>query len=129
MSHTPDEAPKEGRSFPVPEAFQPRAHVRSEAEYAALYKQSLEAPEAFWREQTKELVFRKSWDRFSSWEAPNARFFEGAKLNVTESCLDRHLATEARNRAAIIFEGEPGDTRTLTYFELHREVVRLAAAL
>jgi acetyl-CoA synthetase len=129
MSHSPDEASKEARSFPVPQGFQERAHVRSKADYESLYAQSLKDPEAFWHEQTKDLVLRKSWDRFASWELPNARFFEGAKLNITESCLDRHLATEARNRAAILFEGEPGDTRTLTYFELHREVVRLAAAL
>src|SRR5262249_37574059 len=69
------------------------------------------------------------WKKLSEWSLPNAKFFVGAKLNLTESCLDRHLGTQARTRAAIVWEGEPGDTRTMTYFELHRDVVRLSAAL
>src|SRR5690606_34148221 len=85
--------------------------------------------EAFWREQAKDLVFRTPWKTFSEWSLPKAKFFAGATLNITESCLDRHLSTDVRTRAAIVWEGEPGDDRTLTYFELHREVVRLAAAL
>jgi acetyl-CoA synthetase len=94
-----------------------------------MYELSLSDPETFWRENTQDLVFRKTWTKFQEWKLPEARFFTGATLNVSESCLDRHLTTSARNRAAIVFEGEPGDSRTLTYFELHREVVRVAAAL
>ena len=120
---------KETRSFAPSADFVKGARVRSHADYERLHRQSLEQPEAFWREQTQDLVWRKPWDTFHTWNLPNAEFFKGAQLNVSESCLDRHLDTAARTRAAIVWEGEPGDTRTLTYFELHREVVRFAATL
>jgi acetyl-CoA synthetase len=94
-----------------------------------MYQSSLDEPETFWREQTTDLVFREPWTKLQQWELPKAKFFLGAKLNITESCLDRHLKTPRRTKAALVFEGEPGDTRTLTYFELHREVVRMTAAL
>ena len=93
----------------------------------------MEEPDVFWHEQTSDLVWRKPWDSFSEFRLDGgrmqAKFFVGAKLNLTESCLDRHLHTARRTKAALIWEGEPGDTRTWTYFDLHREVVRLAAAL
>ena len=120
---------KEERKFLPSAEFCAHARVRSHAEYASLYKQSIESPEEFWREQTCDLVFRTPPSTFLEWKLPKAKFFGGATLNLTESCLDRHLKTAARTRAAIVWEGEPGDTRTLTYFELHREVVRLAASL
>ena len=120
---------KEDRRFPPSSEFSAHARIRSHAEYTSRHAASLEDPATFWREETQDLVFRETWKTFSEWELPHAKFFVGAKLNVSESCLDRHLATSARNRAAIVFEGEPGDTRTLTYFELHREVVRFSAAL
>ncbi len=124
---------KEDRRFPPSTAFSDRARVSSHAAYASMHRQSLEEPEVFWREQTADLVWRQPWTAFSEWKLPKAKFFVGAKLNVSESCLDRHVATahgRARaTKAAIVWEGEPGDVRTLTYFELHREVVRLAAAL
>lgn len=110
-------------------AFSDRARVRTPAEYHALYTQSLEQPETFWREMTRDLVWRTPWTQFLDWQEPVAKFFVGGTLNLSESCLDRHLSTAARTQAAIVFEGEPGDSRTITYFELHREVVRLAAAL
>jgi acetyl-CoA synthetase len=119
------------RRVAAPASFVSQARVRSHADYMSLYERSLREPEAFWREQTTELVFRREASTFATWDgqANAATFFHGAELNLTESCLDRHLSTEARTRAAIVWEGEPGETRTLTYFELHREVVRLAAAL
>jgi acetyl-CoA synthetase len=120
---------KEERRFLPSAEFIEHARIQSHAEYESLYRLSLEDPDLFWREQTRELVFRKPPQKFMSWDLPSARFFEGAELNITESCLDRHLRTPTRTRAAIIWEGEPGETRTLTYFELDREVVRLAAAL
>lgn len=109
--------------------FSARAHVRSPSEYRALHERSLNEPEGFWRDMTTELVWRSDWTKFLEWNEPEAKFFVGGTLNLTETCLDRHLTTAQRTQAALIFEGEPGDTRTLTYFELHREVVRLAAAL
>jgi acetyl-CoA synthetase len=120
---------KEERRFLPSSEFTKHARIRSHVEYEALYRLSLDQPDLFWREQTMDLVWRRPPEAFLSWNLPWARFFGGAELNATESCLDRHLATEARTRAAIIWEGEPGETRTLTYFQLHREVVRLTAAL
>ncbi len=125
----PDNHAKDAPPVLPSDAFRARARVGSHAAYAELYRHSLEEPLAFWREQTRDLVFRTPISTYVDWKLPHAKFFAGATLNVTESCLDRHLVTGARNRAAIVWEGEPGEVRTLTYFELHREVVRLAAAL
>ncbi len=120
---------KEDRRFAPSDTFVDKARVRSHAEYEAMYKKSLAEPAEFWKAETQDLVFRQPWTSFCEWTLPKAKFFVGAKLNLTESCLDRHLQTEARTRAALVWEGEPGDTRTLTYFELHREVVKMTAAL
>jgi acetyl-CoA synthetase len=122
---------KEDRRFPPPAAFCAKARIGSHHVYAAMHRQSLEEPDVFWREQTQDLSWRQPWTEYSEWSLPKAKFFVGAKLNVSESCLDRHVAPGSahRTKAAIVWEGEPGDTRTLTYFELHREVVRMAAAL
>jgi acetyl-CoA synthetase len=129
MSQTIVSRLKEDRKFQPSADFTERARIRSKDEYLAMYQRSLEQPEAFWREETKDLVWRQPFDAFSEWSLPKAKFFVGAKLNVSESCLDRHLSTDVRTRAALVWEGEPGDVRTLTYFELHREVVRFTAAL
>ena len=94
-----------------------------------MYERSLSDPEAFWHEEMRELVLRTPPKAFYETDAGKARFFGGATLNLTESCLDRHLDTPRRTKAALVWEGEPGDVRTLTYFELHREVLALAAAL
>jgi acetyl-CoA synthetase len=120
---------KEERRFHPSDEFRKHARISSHVEYMALYEKSVDEPEAFWRDETSDLVFRTPWTTFHEWHLPKAKFFAGATLNLTESCLDRHLHTETRTRGAIVWEGEPGDTRTLTYFELHREVVRFAAAL
>ena len=129
MSDSIESRLKEDRRFQPSEEFCKAARVGSHAEYMAMYRKSLDEPEEFWREETFDLVFRTPWTKFSEWQLPKAKFFVGATLNITESCLDRHLATDARTKAAIVWEGEPGDTRTLTYWELHREVVRLSAIL
>ena len=115
--------------FSPPAEFQAHARVQSHAQYMEMYRASLEDPEQFWKSQLSDVVFDKPWTTFAEWNEPDAKFFVGAELNITKTLLDRHLHTEARNRAALIWEGEPGETRTLTYFELHREVVRMAAAL
>ena len=129
MSDPIETRPKQDPRFVPPSEFSAHANVSTHAEYTSMHALSLEDPARFWKEQTQDLVFRETWKTFSEWELPHAKFFIGAKLNASESCLDRHLKTSARTRAAIVFEGEPGDTRTLTYFELHREVVRFSAAL
>jgi len=125
----------EQRRFAPPESFRQRARIGSREQYDALYRESIDDPETFWRRETAGLVFQKPWEQLRSWELPHARWFIGAQLNLTESCLDQHLPTVNRNKAAIIWEGEPEkahgppELRTLTYFELHREVVRVAGAL
>ena len=129
MSDSIESHQKEVGRFPPSEEFSDKSLVPSHAKYQAMYDLSLSEPSSFWRAETQDLVFRTPWTKFSEWNLPHAKFFVGSTLNITESCLDRHLTTAARTRAAIIFEGEPGDVRTLTYFELHREVVRLSAAL
>ncbi|HEU4537245.1 MAG TPA: AMP-binding protein, partial [Polyangiaceae bacterium] len=126
---------QEDRRFAPPEAFRRAARVGSREAYDALYRESLDDPQGFWTRETAALGFRTPWTQTLDWKPPHARWFEGATLNVSESCLDRHLKGPARNKAALIWEAEPedpvagGQTRTLTYFELHREVVRFAGAL
>jgi len=127
---------KETRRFEPSEAFASKARVPTREAYDRLYRESLDAPETFWRRETGDLVFRAPWTVTSRAKGgsepatfPFVEWFAGARLNVTESCLDRHLATERRNKAAILWEGELGATRTVTYYELWRETVRLANAL
>ena len=129
MSDSIESHQKEVGRFAPSKEYCAGSLVQSHAKYKAMYDLSIEEPERFWKEETQDLVFRTPWKTFSEWSLPNAKFFVGATLNITESCLDRFLTTDARTRAAIVWEGEPGDVRTLTYFELHREVVHLAAAL
>ncbi len=120
----------EGRTFPPPRDFAARAHVKSLGQYRKLYAQSIKSPDKFWASQAKnELVWFKPWKKVLQWKAPNAKWFIGGKLNVSHNCLDRHLGTATANRAAIIWEGEPGEERTLTYRQLHREVCRFANVL
>ncbi|HEY6722818.1 MAG TPA: acetate--CoA ligase [Polyangiaceae bacterium] len=109
--------------------FRAKARVKSLAEYQALYTESLESPESFWKRETQDLVFRKPWTRLLDWQCPFAKWFIGAELNATESCLDRHLNTKTRDKQALIWESEPGEVTSLTYAELHAKVVEFAAAL
>ncbi len=120
---------KETRRFDPPAGFSARARIASREVYDRLYRESVESPDTFWARETRDLVFRTPWTRTLTWELPHARWFEGATLNITESCLDRHLATPTRNKAAIVWEGELGETRTLTYAQLWRDTVLFADAL
>ena len=86
-------------------------------------------PEGFWAEQAESLHWFKRWDKVLDWNEPHAQWFVGGKLNASYNCLDRHLAGPRRNKAAIIWEGEPGDSRVLTYQMLHREVCKFANVL
>ncbi|WP_404421164.1 acetate--CoA ligase [Nibricoccus sp. IMCC34717] len=118
---------REKRVFRPSAEFQRQANLGSLAAYKKLYRESVNTPEKFWERQAKEhLVWRKPFKRVMKWEAPHAQWFIGGKLNVAENCLDRHLGTARENKAAIIFEGEPGDVRTITYRQLHFHVCRLA---
>jgi acetyl-CoA synthetase len=95
-----------------------------------MYAESVNTPEKFWGRQARELLsWRRPFKKVLSWKLPHAKWFEDGQLNVCENCIDRHLASGRANKAAIIFEGEPGDVRTITYRQLHQEVCRMANAL
>ncbi|MBI1977338.1 MAG: acetate--CoA ligase, partial [Candidatus Omnitrophica bacterium] len=115
----------ETRQFTPPESFRKTAWVRDEK----IYEEAKRNPELFWARFAEELVWTKKWDKILEWNPPDAKWFVGGKLNVTTSCVDRWAKSEFRNRAAIIWEGEPGDQRTLTYWDLYREVNKFANAL
>ncbi len=116
---------KEERRFAPPPEFAARANARDPAIYERARRDRL----GFWEEMARRLHWFHPWERTLEWESPFARWFVGGRLNASHNCLDRHLATWRRNKAAIVWEGEPGDERVLTYLDLHREVNRCAAAL
>ncbi len=130
---------KEERSFAPSPDFCAKARVGSPEQYEAMYRESIESPEAFWSKQAEEnLVWMKKWDTvvqhdfslIGKSEAPYVRYFEGGQLNVSANCLDRHVAEGRGNKPAIIWQGEAEeDKRTLTYAELLREVENCARAL
>jgi acetyl-CoA synthetase len=120
---------KEERVFPPPAEFSAQSHVKSLAEYEKLYARSMEDPEGFWAEVARELHWFKPFTKVLDWKPPFVRWFEDGQLNVSYNCLDRHLSTWRRNKVALKWEGEPGETRALTYQELHREVCKFANAL
>jgi acetyl-CoA synthetase len=120
---------REQRSFAPPPEFSQRAWIKSLDEYRALYRQADEDPEGFWAGCAAELTWFKKFERVLEWDFPFAKWFTGGKLNAAYNCLDRHLDGPRRNKAAILWEGEPGDTRVLTYQMLADEVARCANAL
>jgi len=109
--------------------FSKKARLGSMAEYKKLYEHSIRKPEKFWASEAKELVWQKPFSKVLQWKAPDAKWFLGGKINVAENCVDRHATGARANKAAIIWEGEPGDQRTLTYAQLHREVCKFANVL
>ncbi len=118
---------REHRKFRPSAEFKAQANLGSESAYKKLYAESVNSPEKFWERQAKEhLVWRKPFKKVMKWEPPHVQWFVGGKLNVAENCIDRHLGTHRENKAAIIFEGEPGDVRTITYKQLHFHVCRWA---
>jgi acetyl-CoA synthetase len=120
----------EGRIFPPPDEFAQRAHIKSPEEYEALRAEAHASPEEFWaRLAEKELHWFRKWDAVLEWTPPHAKWFVGGKINISYNCLDRHVQGARRNKAAIIWEGEPGEQRTLTYAQLHRDVCRFANVL
>jgi len=117
------------RTFEPSAEFAAGSRIPSRAKYDELYKESIESPATFWARETSELVFREPWSSLCEWQLPHSKWFVGAKLNATESCLDRHLTTANKDKAAIIWETEPGESVTITYAELHAKVVAFAAVL
>jgi acetyl-CoA synthetase len=120
---------KEGRLFPPPPAFTAQAHIKSLAEYEALWQAAKDDPDQFWGRQAEALHWFRRWDRVLVWNEPHAQWFAGGQLNVSYNCLDRHLHNGRKNKAAIVWEGEPGDSRVLRYQDLHREVCQFANVL
>jgi len=120
---------QEQRVFPPPPEFANEAHIKSLDELERLRQEASADPEGFWARMAKELDWFEKWDKVLQWTPPHAQWFTGAKINISHNCLDRHLTTWRRNKAALIWEGEPGDQRTLTYQQLHQEVCRFANVL
>jgi len=126
----------EKRVFKPAKSYSERANVRSLAEYKKLYNESVRSPDKFWDKQARnELVWFKPWRKVLDWKEPFAKWFVGGQLNVSHNCLDKWLGTPHANKAALIWEGEPaapgkpGEERTLTYKQLHREVCLFANVL
>jgi acetyl-CoA synthetase len=115
----------ERRTFPPSEEFRRRASWND----PAIYDRAAKDPEGFWAEQAKSLEWFQPYERVLEWNAPWAKWFVGGKLNITYNCVDRHAHSARRNKAAILWEGEPGDSRVLTFGMLEREVNRFANAL
>ncbi len=124
-----DSVLKEERIFNPPPEFSAHAHIRSREDYDRIYRRSIDDPEGFWAEIASELHWFKPWSRVLEWNEPFAKWFVGGEINISYNCLDRHIQTWRKNKAAIIWEGEPGDTRTLTYGQLHLEVSKFANVL
>ncbi len=120
---------QERRRFEPPAAFSRAAAVKSVAEYEALYRRADQDPEGFWGECARELAWFKPFRKVLEWDFPFAEWFVGGELNASYNCIDRHLTTARRNKAALIWEGEPGDSRVLTYQMLATQVGRCANAL
>ena len=115
----------ENRRFPPRSDFTGQAHAANDE----MYKRAAADPEAFWAEQARSLHWFSPWTSVLEWEPPRAKWFAGGTLNVAYNCVDRHINSARRNKAAIIFEGEPGDRRTLTYWDLYVEVRKFANVL
>ncbi len=116
----------ENRTFPPPEDFRAKANVTD----ASVYDRADQDPEAFWAEWAAKLDWFTPWEKVLEWEPPNAQWFVGGTLNVAHNCLDRHIQGPLRNKAALIWEGEPTDERRVyTYWDLHREVCQFANVL
>ncbi len=116
---------EESRTFEPSEEFR-REAVANDPD---IYERAAADPEAFWAGWAEKLEWFEKWDRVLEWDAPHAQWFVGGKLNAAHNCLDRHIRGPNRNKAALVWEGEPGDQRTLTYWDLHREVGKFANVL
>ena len=123
---------EEKRKFPPPKAFSKMAHIKSLKQYKEIYKKSIKNPDTFWAKMAKEFLhWNKKWTKVSEWDftKPSVKWFINGKLNVSYNCIDRHLNSYKRNKAAIIWEGDDGSYKTYTYQQLYYEVNRLANVL
>ena len=120
---------QENRVFDPPAEFSAGAHVKSAEDLEEIRRRADEDPEGFWAGIAQELHWFKPWDTVLDWKPPFAKWFDGGTTNISYNCIDRHLDSWRRNKAAIIWEGEPGDSRVLRYADLHREVCKFANVL
>jgi acetyl-CoA synthetase len=116
---------EEGKAFPPPEDFKKQAWVKDDT----IYEKAEKDFEGFWAGFAEELHWFKKWDRVLDWNPPWAKWFINGKINVSYNCLDRHIHTFRKNKAALIWEGEPGDSKIYTYWDLYREVCKFANVL
>ena len=119
----------EKRSFPPPPEFSKNAHIHSKEEYDKLCARAAADPEGFWADIARELHWFEPWTKVLEWDCPWAKWFLGGKINLSYNCLDRHVQTWRKNKAAIIWEGEPSEVRTYTYQQLLTEVCKFANVL
>jgi acetyl-CoA synthetase len=124
-----DSTLREDREFPAPAEFAAKAHVRSLAEYEELYARSIADPEAFWESAARELHWFAPWTKVLDWDLPWAKWFVGGKINISYNCLDRHVHNGKGDKTAILWEGEPGEVRKVTYGELLADVQKFGNAL
>ena len=129
MEKNIDSVLHESRIFESPDAFRAQAHVASLEDYERLHHRAVHNPEEFWGEIAGELHWFKPWDKVLEWDCPWAKWFSGGETNLSYNCLDRHVANGRRNKAALIWEGEPGEVQTLTYQQLLLEVCKFANVL
>jgi acetyl-CoA synthetase len=120
---------RECRIFPPPTDFAAKAHVKSLEEYESLYRRSVEDPEGFWAEAAKELDWFAPWTKVLDWQLPQAKWFTGGKINLCYNSVDRHALGGRKDKVAILWEGEPGEVRRLTFGELYVEVRKFANVL
>ena len=130
QSHNIQSTLHETRRFPPPQEFTALANISSEEQYQAMFNRAKDDPAGFWGDLAKEHIsWFKPFDNALEGKMPNSKWFVGGETNACYNCVDRHLSTWRKNKAAIIWEGEPGDTRVLTYQDLHREVCKFANVL
>jgi acetyl-CoA synthetase len=129
MSQNIESLLQETRVFEPPAEFARQAHVGSAAEYEELRRRAAADPEGYWAELAAQLHWFRRWDRVLDWKPPFAKWFDGGTTNLSYNCLDRHLEAGLGAKTAILWEGEPGDSRRLSYEDLHREVEAFAGAL
>lgn len=125
-----DQLLEESRRFEPPKDFQSQAHVRSLEDYQKVWQRSIDEPEAFWGEKAKEFLdWHRPFTKVLDWQPPHARWFEGGKINASYNCVDRHVKQGLAQKTALIWEGEPGEERRLSYQDLLEQVSRCANVL
>jgi acetyl-CoA synthetase len=124
-----DSSLRENRVFAPPAEFAAKAHVKSLEQYEAMYRRSVEQPEEFWAEAAAELDWFAPWSKVLDGEGMDAKWFVGGKLNLSYNCVDRHALGARKDQVALLWEGEPGEVRRLTYSDLHAQVQRFANVL